>query len=573
MGIDSEKHPIFGEMLLPENIEYPEAYHKLEKNIAKKILMNIFCNAVSIRNFEDMFDYLRMHSSHQQCQDVDISLYFKAALSTINYLSTEDPSQLHFHAARETLKDFEEGALESNEKARDLLARQLVTECNRWASVVIPKQFLQENVPESRKTLSQSGRINTEELHLVHSINGRLWLDELFIQHISKIGIKGKSVAEEFSKVSQKWYSKYLFDQNVPDLYKLWVDIDREPYYCRYIKMLSDILWEDVCSSIWNKEKKFVPAIPKGFWLQTIKPTLLKSSKIQKSEDQVSFVGETGKIAISVKIPFLDKKSLDLITRGIGSLGSLTGHRALRWEIKNGCQNAIDGVPDPRVLVTEGGYEGIANLIGCGKSPARISETKSILYAQANANFHMPNGDKTSSLIILQEMEHHRNGEPSKIKIILGDLLLPHSLFSLPKNEQRLLIPITDLPPLIGSPNTFAAQAMLQLLILEEFSKQSDRLSQKGSVFIDQKKWNELANEALLKTDNVKEVIKAWCSNSINGIAFLKQDGDEFTISNDHPDVLHFLEEQGKKRVIGSQKGFLSAKNLAKKKNKILKEH
>ncbi|MDP1609303.1 MAG: hypothetical protein Q8L98_08340 [Chlamydiales bacterium] len=522
------------------------------------------CGSFSIPSPEFVSDFV----SHSRDDDGSgISVYFRMAIYQINFFSAEDPLQLHYAVAREVLKEAGGSELEADERARDLLARELVKECKAFAAKIIPISFLQENSED--RSLFVITQNDEQAQHLVFEIDGRLWLDELFLKHIGGIGKDGERLAVKISAASATWMREFRDNKKASRLFRIWVDIDMLPYNCRFFKILAEVVWEDRIRERFERLKKYLPALPRIVFAQTFKPALSRKSRLKESENQIDVIGDTGKVAVSVKIPCLDKGSLKLVIKGITALGSLSGHRLLRWELKSGCQNLIDAVPDQRVLITEGGYEGIANLIGCGKSPARTSEIKAILYAQANANFYMPNGDKASSLIILQEMERHKNGEPNKIKIILGDLLFPYSLFSLPK-RQRLLTPITDIPPLVGSPNTYAAQAFLQLLVLEEISNQSDRLAQRGSANISLEKWKELAKEAQLPLSCLERVIDGWTSNSTNGTVFLQRDGEEFTLSNEHSDIVRFLQEQGELRVRGAEQGRKSAQKAAKKKAGIL---
>lgn len=544
----------------------PKGFLVLPKEVISKIFFDsLFYGSLSVPSSEFVSDIIK-HPHDEEGNG--ISVYVHIAMCLINLYSTEDPSKLHYSVSREVLNESGGRGLEMDEKARDMLARELVKECRVFASQLIPLGRLQENVEQ--KELSFVPRPDKSSEHLAHAINGSLWIDHLFIQHLEKIGASGKELAMTIAAASKDWMDDFCTDKKALKLFRLWVDPEMQPYNCRYLKALAKVVWKDRIQARFARARKFQPAIPSGMLTTTIKPAISKGSRFEKDENQIRVFDAVGKFAISVKTPCLEKRTLDLVMKGIGSLGSLSGHRVLRWEVKTGCQNIINGDADPRVIVTEGGYEGIANLIGCGKSTATISEVKSILYAQANANFTMPNGDRTSSLISLHEIERHRNREPNKINIVLGDWLLPHFLFTLPRNEQRLLVPITDLPPLIGSPNTFAAQAMLQILVLEEFSKQSDRMAQKGSIHIPPEKWEKMAKEAGLPKARIPEIISGWASNSINGTAFLQRDGEEYTLSSAHTDVVHFLEEQGKARVNGSQRGAESAQRAAQKKAKIL---
>jgi hypothetical protein len=167
--------------------------------------------------------------------------------------------------------------------------------------------------------------------------------------------------------------------------------------------------------------------------------------------------------------------------KGVKELGSLTGHKMLRWQVNTGFENWATGKEDFRLIEIDGGYSGIAEFIGC-KSSKDIAKVKDILHAQAHGYLKFADGSY-GNRIIINILDRYRNNEPSKIKIILGDMLLPTYVCRFQRSERRL-IPIGELPSLKGgSPDTYASQAQLQLLVFLEFSNQSDRLVQKESVF------------------------------------------------------------------------------------------
>jgi hypothetical protein len=503
--------------------------------------------------------------------DTDIC-WLATTLHMINFFSTKDPSPIHFTIAREELK--KNGI--DDDKAIDNLARDLVTYCQKLQQTVL-KAF--SNKEDSWCVLPMS----TDNSYLIPdktSLPGLICqqdgcnsIDLIFSEFIETIGATGKKAAEEIRKDSRQRHQAFKDSEyrpeNRPKAWDLWISkkSDFTSIFSPYLSILAAVVWKDSGSIKWERKQKYFPALPTGI-METIKPSLQKSSNINYTHESIDIVGESGKVVVSFQIPCIDAKIIPLVTKGIKSFGSLAGHRLLRWQVKSGCQNIIDNTPSPNTLFVNGGFEAISHLIGCGENKSTVTEVKAILYAQSHASFYLSNGDKISSLIILKEIGYHRNGEPNKLSIILGDVLLPHYLYNLPQNERRLIPIMTDLPPLVGSPNTHAAQAMLQLLVLEEFSKQSDRYADKGSVLIPVEKWEELSQNASLSKSSISKVIEGWTTDSVNGTAFLKRYDDEYTLSDAR--VEKFLEDQGKMRIIGRKGGISSSEKASEKKLKIL---
>ncbi len=292
--------------------------------------------------------------------------------------------------------------------------------------------------------------------------------------------------------------------------------------------------------------------------MATIKPLLEKKKNIAVQNSSTTFYASSGKQIASIAC--IDPKIIGLVQRGIEEFSSLTAHKLLRWQIRIGFESWIQKKEDPRLICTTGGYEGIARLIGCSSSHKAISIVKALLYAQAYARFSFHDGSQ-GNIILLREAERHRNGEPSKINIILGEFLLPNYTYLLPKGEKRRLIPIPALPPLIGSHNTHAAQALLQLLVLEEFSNQSMIFAERGDVDLSMQTWAELASEAGLPKSILGRVIEGWVDQQfLNRIC-----SDRYSIGDRYSQELAFLRCQGSVRREARRIGLKGSGKIEKK--------
>lgn len=148
-------------------------------------------------------------------------------------------------------------------------------------------------------------------------------------------------------------------------------------------------------------------------------------------------------------------------------------------------------------------------------------------------------------------------------------MLLPPYVHQTTRSERRL-IPIGDLPPLYGSPDSYAGQAQLQLLVFCEFSNQSVRLSQMGSVLLPAEWWKEKAVEAGLNPEKIEAIIAQWCQPDFFN-CFLDKQGDEYRLATYYNRQQKFLENQGKGRLKNSERGTKSVEKRNFKKLKITK--
>jgi len=519
---------------------------------------------------EDIQKYGEWHVSHMLysaplgriLKDLDEKhtdfCWFYAAHHLIDYYAAQDPTPMHFVITRETL--IAAKISENEKKPLDKLTRELVTYCVAFKEKLIKLGLINEKILIKDEFGWLVPKPDEEPFfkYEAESINS---LDKYFIEFISEIGNEGKKQASDLIKNSQERYEKYknsnYSNEDRPFAWSLWVS-EKRSVLSPYLSILSHVLWQDVCKKAWEREKTNIPALTQGVLVKTIKPPLSKDTKIEITDGtKITCYSEEGKVISSV--PCVDPKLVNIICKGMKSFSSLCGHKLLRWQVRTGFNNWTNFVEDPRLICTNGGYEGIANLIGCGNSKRYPSEIKAILHAQAYGHFNFAQGG-TGNMIILREIEKHRNGEPSKINIILGEMLLPNFTHHLPHGEKRRLVPITELPPLIGSNNTHAAQAMLQLLILEEFSNQSDRMASKKCVLMPLEKWKEFATESKLPLSCLNKVIMGWTEDDLFSKAFLQKQGDEYTLGMEYSNVTDFLEYQGQQRIDGAKGGHKSAK-------------
>jgi hypothetical protein len=539
---------------------------KFPKEIQEKVKNNLqkygewpTTHFLQMAPFEKMLEELNP-------SDTDF-VWFIVTLHLLNLFGSKDPLTVHFTNAREHLKSL---GIE-NDRATDVLSRALVIECQNLREFIF-KKFSVNNL-----SLSIDGaivaKLGPENGCLVPSKDAQPnfictkdecnAIDLAFSEFLEKIGISGHEMSSLIKETAPKRYRKYIDSKfNMKNRQEAWsVWISKEPsqtlHLSPFLSILTSVVWNDKCKLKWEREKKNIPALTQGSLIKTIKPALSKNNRIEiTNESTITCYSESGSVVSSVA--YLEPKIMPMVYKGMECLPTLSGHKLIRWEIKTGFNNWLNGSKDPRLISTSGGYEGIANLIGCGNCNRSISEIKAMLHAQAYGQFEFPQGGR-GNMIILREIEKHRNGNPSKINIILGDFLLPNFTHLLPQGDKRRLVPITDLPPLIGSANTHAAQAMLQLLILEEFSQQSDRIATKGSIILPKVKLEELASQAKLPKSSLEKVITGWTEDDLFSKAFLKRYGDEYTLGQEYSNVTNFLEQQGKQRIGGAKGGEKSA--------------
>ena len=539
-------------------ISLPKALNALPEEVATKIFAEILgSGSTAIPGLDFIQDLLN------QLNDEDgknISIFFRAAIYSINFFSAEDPSKIHYSVSREILKHAGGEELEANEKARDMLARELVRGCREFAAQIIPSQFLQANTPDAEKALFIISKMDADATHLITEVNGKLWLDDLFIQYIKKFGTKGDEAAKKLSDASTDWYNHFKENKKASELFRWWVDQKTSPYSCKFLKCLAMVVWDDKVKALFEKDKKNVPALTHGVHPAV---TRILSPRVEtrtiKNELQMTHDGK-----IIATLPTIDPKLLAMVTKGAGSLNSIYHHRLIRFECKTGFENWINSKTDPRVLRFERGCTEITEQLGLTSNKA-IEEIKAILVAQAYMHFTFDD-ESCGNLIVLRNFRSRGCNRDNGVEIVLGTQLLPHYTFQTSKRAS-LLIPVPDLPPLVSSSNYHAGQALLQMMVMQEFSEQSIEFAETGSVIILKDKWEKFAKESGLPESVFKQTLARWNQDGDDLPRFLiNPEPDRYALGGSYKKEADFLKQQGLLRKQRKKSGELSVNSRRKKK-------
>lgn len=522
-----------------ERIEtIPIGYIELPEDARKQILTDLLSlGSLSVPSPE----FINGSVNYLHDEGRRISIYFRASMYQINFFSAEDPSQLHYSIAREVLSEIGGEELESDERARDLLARELVKECKSFAAKIIPSSLLQENNKD--RILFIITKKDEEAQHLICEINGNFWLDDLLFKHLKKLGGSGRKRAEELSESSKKWMEKFHEDGKLSGLFRMWVAPTVPSYYCRFPKVLAEILWEERVNKLVRKAKENIPALT-----QRINSSLTKilSPRIERIEDdrKIQMLYE-GKV-VAATLPAIDPRLIPILTKGAGNLNSIYHHRLIRFECRVGFENWIKKTPDARVLRFERGCSEIVEQLGITSNQA-IEVINSLLTAQAHMQFNFDDGS-SGNLISLRKFRSKRCNRDDGVEIILGTFLLPHYTFETTKRG-RLLTPVPALPPLVSSANYHARQALLQMMVMEEFTEKSVEFAESGSIVINSDKWQKFAKEADLPKTVFEKTLDRWIQDGDDLPGFLiKLDPDRYALGEAYSKETDFLKRQGLRR-------------------------
>ena len=466
----------------------------------------------------------------------NLLLFFRAAMYSVLFLSTGEASLLHYQASREVLQEMGGNELEAQPKALELLVEELVKECRIFGLQLLPEGI---------------SSIKDKE---IPASDGKPELDGIFSSYISAIGPHGQKIGEALLAASNTWYQSYLKDGDALSLFRLWVDFDIPPYYCRYIKLLAEILWKDRVEAQFQKIQKHLPALTLTVQ-RPLSKILSPRAEVLINEGKASVVYE-GKIVAETSL--VEPQYGSLLAKGIQSFGSIYHHKLLRYECQTGYENWIEGKAEPRVIRFERGETEIAEILGFKfkQAPAII---RSLLYAQARMTFSFDDASR-GHLISLREFKSRNTSREEGLEITLSTQLMPYYTFQTDRRG-RLLVPMPNLPPFVSAPQYHAGQTLLQMLIMEEFTNQSMALATEMSIEISEDKWNDWLKQSGLPLSVFKQTRYRWLADGDDGLRFLVQlDKNRYALGDSYVKELNFFCSQGAMRKERQQQGRLSVR-------------
>jgi hypothetical protein len=415
---------------------------------------------------------------------------------------------------------------------------------------------------------------------------GVLAWDARLARYMERLGDLGKVAAEHVRASAKKRALPPPQVIDPPDdkpreaIWALWADPSASPPGCRFARVLATVLWNDVVASWLKRPAGLVyPVAQQVTWIHS------RTTEVIQQDQQPFHRFQTGenspiKRIEPLELPAMELAVLDvMLRRGLTLLGSVTAHRLLRWEVSEGHQRVLRREVDARALHIDGGWSALAERLQLqGRKAAE--DIHAIVAAQAHSCFRFAGGAHGNLLsYTVMPSVGQRKGFA---RIILGDALLPDFLFEIraklghtsrTAREAQRLVPMVDLPPLIGRPNEHGQQASLSMAVVTELRHRAAELFEQGGILLAPDRWQELAGLAGLPVSLLEQVLDRWTQDGDDGPAFLQRtDTNRFTLAPTHSAARAFILEAGRREAEGAEAGKRSAdgrskqgKNTAKK--------
>jgi hypothetical protein len=430
------------------------------------------------------------------------------AVSSLSALVSRDPLPVHFALARAALS-----SLAPQRALDDFAAHWLASDLTRTIPLVKEALLLDSATPKEIEEPAQ--------------VDGMLCWDARAARFLENLGgEEARRTAQGVREKSRERMRAFGAEKNAQtyqSLWRLWADPSFELTPVRFALTLAKVLWVDVVAARLARLHHYkAPALVRQVLDLTTNAIHHQTQLLEEETELLLTSRKTGKTVAHIKkedladlarrpwAPMIDR---DIPTQ-LAAARSLPGQRLLRFLVHKGFhQKLIEPKDDFRAVVIEGGLTELTRRLGM--EPGRMSDKiRNALDALSVTRLALPHGGHEALLMwsLRPETTHRR----AHLQILLGDALLPSYVFAMPDRTSserlaRRLIPFPEsLPPFVGSPNLHAAQAVLQLLVLEEFSDHAVELLEQGSIALEDKKWNLLADRAEVPTRLLPEIKEAW---------------------------------------------------------------
>ena len=386
-------------------------------------------------------------------------------------------------------------------------------------------------------------------------------LDEPFAWLLGTIGDTGRKQARELRKRAKK--------RTDAERWNLWRCRDHA-LGSPWLTGLAHVLWADRVRDRLAAEQRGIAALAMPVHEDVVRlHTKARREEERNGQRSLAFADNP---MVKLPVPTMESGDISnivgLVQRGSELLGSVTAHRLLRWEILSGYSRlALEGLSsDFRSLRVAGGWRELTRERLGLTSEQRIADVRAIAHAQAHAYVRKVDG-KIGNLITLSE-DPARGNISGPIEIVLGTMLMPYHVHELSRRdartlaerEARKLVPVVDIPPLVGRDNEHGAQATLSMLVVRELRAHARALADGDGVELGDEDWARLAREAGLPASVLRNVRDRWRNDGNDGPAFLSEvSPGRYRLGSTHKAAQDFLDESGRVELASQAGGVRTA--------------
>jgi hypothetical protein len=413
------------------------------------------------------------------------------------------------------------------------------------------------------------GDVPATEAHAIVTESGILRWDEGFARYLCDFGGHGKALAEKVRKSARVRFETYQAKADRAHaggaLWALWADLEQHPACLRFGRALAYTLWVERVRARFERLARKPPALV----MAVAEPVAHLFSRVRREEERdgqrtLRLPGEVlVKVANTAATIGSETLNALIIDQGVKLFGSLASHRVLRWQIFTAHRQALEGDADPRVIRVDGGWSSLAHDVLGMRGNKAAEQVRNIIEAMHATELPLPPHGNYSRLLI-REAHTPRGRGKQWIKLVLGTALLPDYVqelqaavgHTLEGRRATRLVPVLDVPPVIGRDNEHGAQATFSMLLVAYMRDRARELVERGGVVLDERTLDDLAKRAGVPRDIVRPLLDRWTQDGDDGPAFLKVvESSRYTLGDTHAVPRAFIEDGGRRELEGSRAG------------------
>lgn len=406
-------------------------------------------------------------------------------------------------------------------------------------------------------------RLSTVSLEQSLDGNGPLWLDEILATHLDELGATdtAKTIREKAAKLATG-------SNSVAERLYLWApSMEGDTFSVpKGFKALARAVWLAIVRPRLEREAAKPPALVRAVHAPVVEILSRASRDVEKNgQRRLTYGDEVARIVLDGAALADGALSALMIERGIKLFRSVTAHKVLRHQIFTAHKQALDNAADPRVIRINGGFSAYAaDHLGL-TSKRQAEEVRAIVEAEHATELRLPTGAFTR--LLTRTVTPSKRGQSGQLELLIGTFLLPTYVdklrtmgAGLEARLARRLIPVLDLPPLVGRSNEQGAQASLSMLVVAHLRDNAAELVKHDGVRIDADEWARMADSAGVLRPQIQLLRDRWTQDGDDGPALLRLvEPDRYTLGETHAAALAFIVEGGRKELDGAAAGKKSA--------------
>lgn len=297
-------------------------------------------------------------------------------------------------------------------------------------------------------------------------------------------------------------------------------------------------------------------------WFSTVEPA-------RRGRTAHRMPGLTRRVVDGILVPHMSRR----VRSGVSGLGTTAGHSLVRMLVQHAHAAWEAGDPDPRRIVIEGGWTGLADVVGLGRQHKAISALRAIADAASSVTWTESAIDNTAQRLWTYETTASALGRPARLVFKLGDALLPEYSATLAagsnatarsSREGRLIVPELRLvPPVSGAGRPADAGAVLTACraVVSEMTLRSTEVPEHGGVHLPRERLRELLVGVGAATGRVGQIVDAWLAGDDKAPALLHCVArDRYVLGEAHAPEAEFMRAAGERRLESSRRGTRSAR-------------